>query len=84
MKSKSLQILSLALLATVLASGAVHAKGGNGGTGMENGGRATSPGTAQRKQARTQRRAEMHMRTPDGTHADDAQARSEGGPSPDR
>jgi hypothetical protein len=63
---KSMKWLSLILLATSLASGAVYAKGGNGmGGGMGN---TTRPDITRRDQTRTQERVQKR----DGSHAGDA------------
>ena len=69
---KSLNVLSLVLLAAGLASGAAYAKGGNGGMGGRGMGNCsmTSPDTAQRKETRTQSRDEKRIQTRDGSAAD--------------
>lgn len=66
---KLLKVFPLVLFAAGLASGVVHAKGGNGGMGMGGGagmGGMSSPGAGQRDQIRTQSRIEKHTRTRDG------------------
>lgn len=62
---KSLKVLSLALIASSLASGAVYAKGGSGG-GMGGGGMSSGgAGHTQQMQHRTQTRNQSHEAAPD-------------------
>ncbi len=67
MKSKSLKVLSLVLLATGLASGAAYARGGGGMGNM------AGPGTTQADPARNQERVQNRVQKRDGSHAGGAQ-----------
>lgn len=76
---KSLKVLPLVVLAAGLASGAVHAKGGNGGTGGGMGmGHAGMPypGMAQRAETRAQSRNEKRVQQRDGAASDAQQYRN--------
>lgn len=67
---KSMKILSLVLLATSLASGAVYARGGGGGGGMGGGGMGSGSASSadhsqQQTQERTQKRDGSGLQTGD-------------------
>ena len=88
---KSLKVLSLVLIATSLASGAVLAKGGGGmgNGGMGGGMNGAGSGTAQRAQDHVKTRTQTRTQSRDGTHANDGQrnenreqVRSEGAKAP--
>jgi len=75
LKMKSLKVISLVLIATSLASGAVYAKGG-GGSGMGGGmgnGSFSSADPAQRTETRSQDRVQERTQKRDGSQAGDAQ-----------
>lgn len=68
---KSMKVLSLVLLATSLASGAVYARGGGGmgGGGMGGGSASGADPSQQQTQERTQKRTQKR----DGSQSGDAQ-----------